>query len=111
MNYFRQIIFPPIPKKVEEIVSQRFEEDIESNYTFLDLRYWFEYLEGMTKFMVRCPTCGEVYCYSRVTSETHTQDIVKAIKENTKFFTTEWIGNCPKIKDHVTILDSMKGLI
>ncbi len=107
MNYFREIIFPPIPKADPVAIV----EEQQSFGSLLDLRYWFEYSLEFTKFMVRCPTCGEIYCYSRLGKTTRPDDIAMGIKENSKFFVNEWISNCPKIKDHTTILDSLRGLI
>ena len=107
MSYFTQIIFPPKPK--EELV--RMDTDAESLGTLLDLRYWFEYTAEFKQFMVRCPTCGFVYCYSRLTNHASSHEIEAAIKENPKYFTAEWDGNCPKVKDHIDIMNLMGGLV
>ncbi len=111
MNYFEQIVFPPIPK----VESGSVEEENIIPFdcilgNLLDLKYWFEYTAEGTKFMVRCPTCGKVYCYSRLGRRTTAHDIEPGIKDNPKFFTEQWIAECPNKKEHPTILNGMRGL-
>ena len=95
MAFFKQIIFPPLPK----IVSPMEEENIPLG-EMLGLKYWFEYTGVSTRFMVQCPRCGKTYCYSTITSHTLTYDIELGIKEHPKFFTNEWEINCPDASIH-----------
>ncbi len=96
MTYFSQIIFPP--KQKEEIISVG---------SLLDLKFWLKYTSEFKQFMVCCPTCGFTYCYSRLTNHISFYEIEMAIKENPKYFTGEWIINCPKVKDHADILNAL----
>lgn len=111
MNYFRQIIFPPIPKveKEEETIISFGTSDEDAD--ILNLRYWFEYTPEFTKFMVRCPICSKTYCYSRLTKHTTALDIKAGIADNVKYFLSEWAFNCPNIKKHTAIEKIMGGLI
>ncbi len=89
MDYFEQVIFPPLPKEEKE------------TYTMgSNLPYWFEYDSIGTKMMVRCPECDKVYRYSRVLKDSFPEDIVPGIHENPVFFKTEWTINCPDYSIH-----------
>jgi len=94
MAFFKQIIFPPLPKIVSPI------KEIISFEKILDLEYWFEYTGASTRFMVNCPRCEKTYCYSTITSHTLIYDIELGIKEHPKFFMNEWEINCPDASIH-----------
>ena len=89
INYFEQVIFPPLTK-----------EEKEPHIGRLNLSYWFEYDSIGTKMMVKCPECNKVYRYSRLQKDTCQGDIVLGVRENMIFFKTEWTINCPDYSIH-----------
>jgi len=106
MAFFKQIIFPPLPKIISPIKEETiFCEEI------INLKYWFEYTGASTRFMVSCPVCSKTYCYSTITSHTLTYDIELGIKEHPKFFANEWEINCPDASIHCEMGNIFRGLL
>lgn len=112
MSYFEQIIFPPLPKVISSYVEEEeiipFGRDLGD---ILDLKYWFEYLPTSIRFMVRCPTCNKIYCYSTLGIHAKPYMIEEGIKDTPKFFIGEWKENCPDASIHSEISNIFQGCI
>jgi hypothetical protein len=95
-EYFEEIIFPSIKKEMRmENISDEF---------YNEMRYWFQFCEDETLFMVECPVCGETYCYSKIPAESQIIGLCSGIEDNAHFFQKEWEENCPEQKNHQNII-------
>ena len=100
MNYFSQIIFPPLLKPM--IIPTENEKIIFPGGK-LNLDYWFEYTGISTRLMVRCPCCNRTYQYSQLQKDTEPYEIASGINDNLNFFASEFSINCPDKYTHINI--------
>ena len=89
MNFFKQVIFPPSPKKEEVPLDE-------------ELYYYMEYHDTEIWFMVECPLCKRRYKYSVIASSS-AYNLMQGIEDNETFFRKEWIDNCPHAEKHNAI--------
>ena len=97
MTYFHQIIFPTVHKPVEMGEEREYR-------SVLDLPYWFEFSDGRTRFMVRCPVCRRIYRYSWVDKTTNLIQLDQDVETLPEFFKSEWTFDCPSYNVHAVLL-------